>query len=93
VKVERIDEAAAAAAAEDDSLWRREEPQSPCVKVCVVHPAARLCVGCLRSIDEISRWGAMTAVERARVLADLPGRAPRVAQRRGGHAGRLRGNG
>lgn len=86
MKVERIDEAAAA---EDDAVWRRNEPQSPCVKVCVVHPAARLCVGCLRSLEEIARWGSMPAADRARVLAELPARAPLVAQRRGGRAGRL----
>ncbi len=24
--------------------------------ICVVHPAARLCIGCGRSLDEIARW-------------------------------------
>ncbi|MBC7157778.1 MAG: DUF1289 domain-containing protein [Rhodobacteraceae bacterium] len=75
-----------------DGLWRRDEIASPCVKVCVVHPEARLCVGCLRSIDEIATWSRMSPDERAAILADLPSRAPLIARRRGGRAGRT-GNG
>jgi uncharacterized protein len=71
-----------------DEVWKREEVESPCVKVCVVHPVERLCVGCLRSIDEIAGWGRMTAEERRAVMAELPSRAPRLRQRRGGRMGR-----
>ena len=39
-----------------DEVWRREAVESPCIKLCVVHPAARLCLGCYRSIDEIAAW-------------------------------------
>ena len=74
---------------ENDEVWRRDEVESPCVKLCVVHPEARLCVGCLRTIEEITAWSRMTPAERARVMADLPSRAPRIAQRRGGRAARL----
>ncbi len=73
----------------DDDIWSRDEVQSPCVKVCVVHPAARICVGCLRTIDEIAAWSLMTHEGRAAVMAELPGRAPLLAQRRGGRAGRV----
>ena len=72
-----------------DDIWRRDEVESPCVKVCVVHPEARLCVGCLRSLDEIAGWSRMTADQRRAVIADLPSRGPLVAQRRGGRAGRV----
>lgn len=72
-----------------DEVWQRDEVQSPCVKLCVVHPTERICVGCLRSIAEISAWSRMTQAERAAVMADLPSRAPRLAKRRGGRAGRL----
>jgi predicted Fe-S protein YdhL (DUF1289 family) len=61
------------------------------VKVCVVHPAARLCVGCLRTIDEIAGWGRMTPEARRAVMAELPARAPLLQKRRGGRAGRLQG--
>ena len=72
-----------------DELWMRDEVESPCVKVCVVHPTERLCVGCLRSIDEIARWSRMTQDERRDVLADLPARAPLLRRRKGGRAARL----
>lgn len=72
-----------------DEVWRRDEVESPCVKLCVVHPEARLCVGCLRTIEEITGWSRMTAEARRAIMADLPARAPRIAQRRGGRAARL----
>jgi predicted Fe-S protein YdhL (DUF1289 family) len=72
-----------------DDVWKRDEIASPCVKLCVVHPDERICVGCLRSIDEISGWSRMTHEERAEVMAELPARAPRLAKRRGGRMARL----
>ncbi|WP_406855980.1 DUF1289 domain-containing protein [Alsobacter sp. KACC 23698] len=51
-----------------------EITESPCVQVCVIDPAARLCVGCGRTIDEISRWAAMSAAERRSVMEELPAR-------------------
>ena len=57
-----------------DDVWKRDEIESPCVKICVIHPETRLCLGCHRSIDEISRWSRMTASERAKITADLPAR-------------------
>lgn len=73
----------------NEPVWKRDEIESPCVKICVVHPVERLCVGCLRTIDEIGGWGRMTPDERRKVMADLPSRAPRLRQRRGGRAARL----
>ena len=72
-----------------DEVWKRDEIASPCVKLCVVHPEARLCVGCLRSIDEISGWSRMSHDERATVMAELPSRAPQLAKRRGGRMARI----
>ena len=72
-----------------DDVWKRDEIASPCVKLCVVHPEARICVGCFRSIDEISGWSRMSHEDRARVMADLPTRAPQLAKRRGGRMARL----
>ncbi len=72
-----------------DEIWRRAEVESPCIKICVVHPETRLCTGCNRSIDEIARWSSMPAQERASILADLPSRKASPG-RRGGRAGRQR---
>lgn len=72
-----------------DEVWQRREIDSPCVKVCVIHPEERLCVGCLRSIEEIATWSRLTAEERRAIMADLPARLPKLAKRRGGRMGRL----
>jgi uncharacterized protein len=48
--------------------------ESPCKRVCVVHPAARLCVGCGRSLDEIGRWIGLSSAERSRIMGQLPAR-------------------
>jgi uncharacterized protein len=72
-----------------DEVWMRDEVESPCVKLCVVHPEERLCVGCYRTIEEISSWSRMTHAARAIVIADLPTRAPLLVKRRGGRMGRL----
>ncbi|SDW97584.1 DUF1289 domain-containing protein [Litoreibacter albidus] len=72
-----------------DDIWQRDEVQSPCVKVCIVHPAERLCTGCLRTIDEIGAWSRMTNEARAALLEELPSRAGRLKQRRGGRKARI----
>lgn len=68
----------------DDEIWTRDEPQSPCVKICVIHPETGLCTGCLRSLDEIATWGQMSAPERRAILAELPHRKAAPTGRRGG---------
>ena len=64
-------------------IWRREEPESPCVRVCVMHPAG-VCAGCLRTLDEIAGWSGMSPEARRAVLTALPSRAPMLRKRRGG---------
>ena len=71
-----------------DEVWKRDEIASPCVKVCVIHPEVRLCVGCHRTIEEIGVWSRLTPEARAAIMAELPGRAGQLARRRGGRAGR-----
>jgi predicted Fe-S protein YdhL (DUF1289 family) len=74
-----------------DEVWKRAEIESPCVKLCVVHPESRLCMGCYRTIDEITAWSTMSPEARRAVMAELPARAPLVkGTRRGGRAGRVR---
>lgn len=72
-----------------DTLWTRDEIESPCVKICVIHPDSKLCTGCLRTLEEIAQWSRMSATARREIMASLPARAPQLTQRRGGRAGRL----
>ena len=75
-----------------DEVWRREAVESPCIKLCVVHPEARLCLGCYRTIEEIAAWGRDDARGAAggdgrTARAGAPGEAG-AARRTGGAAGR-----
>ncbi|MFQ5565019.1 MAG: DUF1289 domain-containing protein [Paracoccaceae bacterium] len=72
-----------------DETWTRDEPDSPCVKVCVIHPASGYCLGCGRSADEVARWAQMTPEERREITAVLPGRNA-TPTRRSGRAGARR---
>jgi uncharacterized protein len=58
--------------------------ETPCIRICVVHPSLRLCTGCGRSLDEIARWIDLTADERGRIAAQLP---PRLAAMSGANSG------
>lgn len=72
-----------------DEVWRRDEVESPCVRICLLHPQAGICIGCYRTAEEIAGWSTMTPEARRAVLAELPGRAHLVKPvRRGGRAGR-----
>jgi predicted Fe-S protein YdhL (DUF1289 family) len=73
-----------------DDIWKRDEIKSPCVKICVIHPASRLCTGCLRTIDEIGAWSRISAESRSDIINDLPNRKSQISQRRGGRAARLK---
>jgi predicted Fe-S protein YdhL (DUF1289 family) len=75
-----------------DEVWRREGAvESPCIKLCLVHPEARLCLGCYRTIEEIAAWSSMTPEARRAVMAELPGRAHLVKPVRRGGRGARRG--
>jgi predicted Fe-S protein YdhL (DUF1289 family) len=76
-----------------DDIWRRDEIESPCIKICLIHPEARICTGCHRTIDEIGGWSRMTSEDRRAIMEALPERAATLARmtvRRGGRAGRLK---
>ncbi|WP_101068238.1 DUF1289 domain-containing protein [Roseovarius salinarum] len=73
----------------ENDVWKRDEIASPCIRICVVHPEARICTGCYRTTDEIARWSRMTADERREIMEALPGRAPLLQKRRGGRSARL----
>ena len=74
-------------------VWRRNEVDSPCVNICVVHPTERICTGCYRTIDEIAQWARLTPETRREIMDELPSRAPRLTKRRGGRNARMKRNG
>lgn len=51
-----------------------DAPVSPCINICRMNPDSGLCEGCLRTLDEIARWSAMSDVQKRGVLAQLASR-------------------
>jgi predicted Fe-S protein YdhL (DUF1289 family) len=49
---------------------------SPCVNICRLDDQ-RICVGCLRSVEEIAAWSRMSEAEKAAVMAALSARRPK----------------
>ncbi len=52
--------------------------ETPCIRICVIDPATRLCEGCGRTLEEIASWGSYTAEERRRIMVELPLRPKRL---------------
>jgi len=73
-----------------DDVWKREEIESPCVKICMIHPEAKICVGCHRTSEEIAIWSRLSPEARRAVMDDLPARAKQLPGRRGGRAARIK---
>jgi len=48
--------------------------KSPCIKTCQIDRKSGLCLGCLRTLDEIASWGSYSDDQRADILADLGNR-------------------
>lgn len=42
--------------------------QSPCINICRMDPQHELCVGCLRTLDEIANWSRLDDTVRQRIL-------------------------
>jgi predicted Fe-S protein YdhL (DUF1289 family) len=51
---------------------------SPCISVCRIDESNGLCVGCLRTLDEIAAWSVLSDAERREVWTRLALRATRV---------------
>ncbi|MGA8970912.1 MAG: DUF1289 domain-containing protein [Pseudolabrys sp.] len=48
--------------------------ETPCVKICTLDARIGLCLGCGRTVDEITRWATMSATERTQLMRELPSR-------------------
>ncbi len=55
-------------------------PASPCLGICLMDPATRMCRGCRRTIAEIAGWYDSSPAEKRAILA-------RLATRPGGARG------
>ena len=55
-----------------DEVWKREEVESPCVKLCIIHPDSGFCMGCYRTGLEISEWSNISQIVYTLKMNDLP---------------------
>jgi len=55
------------------------EPASPCCGVCRLDEEGRLCLGCLRSLDEIAAWSGADAAAKRAILARVAERVQQAA--------------
>jgi predicted Fe-S protein YdhL (DUF1289 family) len=60
-------------AATNASSAAADPVDSPCIGVCTLSDNG-LCMGCFRSMDEISNWTRFTHVDKRRIMAEIPGR-------------------
>ncbi|HET7765970.1 MAG TPA: DUF1289 domain-containing protein [Burkholderiales bacterium] len=58
------------------SAAQADEVVSPCINVCKMNADTGLCEGCLRTLDEIAAWSAMSADEKRAVLARISAKRP-----------------
>jgi len=49
-------------------------PASPCLGICLMDPATRICRGCLRTIAEIAGWYDASPAEKRAILTRLAAR-------------------
>lgn len=53
---------------------------SPCIRLCLLDPVHRICVGCGRTGDEIGQWMRYSERERRSIMEALPGRLQALPQ-------------
>lgn len=58
------------------------QPASPCLGICLMDPATRMCRGCLRTVEEIRAWYEASAAEKRAILGRLELRRRDIEPRR-----------
>ena len=75
---------------EKTKLWERNEVNSPCKKICIIHRKSKLCIGCFRSAEEIKLWNWYSKETRNRLISELPDRESRaIPKKRSGRSNRI----
>lgn len=41
---------------------------SPCTRICTLHPSMDICIGCGRTLAEIGRWSALSSQDRLALM-------------------------
>ena len=67
-----------------DEIWKRDEIDSPCIKLCILHSKEKICMGCYRTADEIKNWSKYSDEQRTVIKSQLKIRGSTLTKRRGG---------
>ena len=54
---------------------RQIRKKSPCIGVCEIDTIKNLCIGCLRSIDEIAMWSQMDDKRALEIIEEIKSRS------------------
>lgn len=65
---------------------------SPCISVCRIDAGSGFCLGCLRTIEEISVWSRASTAERLRILVAVERRRAEHDPQGCGAGGEFRGD-
>jgi len=57
--------------------------ETPCVNVCLLDGETGLCVGCGRTVAEISSWASLSPEQRRAIMATLPARMQQLEDVKG----------
>ena len=54
----------------------QERIKSPCIGICTLDDAGEVCLGCRRTLHEITQWSLMTVEQKTAVLIRIDRRKP-----------------
>jgi predicted Fe-S protein YdhL (DUF1289 family) len=44
---------------------------SPCINICRVDPKTKLCIGCFRTVEEITHWGVASESDKRAIWREI----------------------
>ena len=54
---------------------RQKTTKSPCIGICEIDTIKNLCIGCLRTLDEIAMWPQMDDQRALEIIEEIKGRS------------------
>jgi predicted Fe-S protein YdhL (DUF1289 family) len=57
--------------------------ETPCLNICLLDQDTGTCIGCGRTLSEISQWAAMSDARRRAIMAALPARMASLEHAKG----------
>jgi predicted Fe-S protein YdhL (DUF1289 family) len=69
---------------QDDTTSQRPDPltprplASPCIGVCQIDTTTKVCMGCLRDLDEIAYWGKADHARRVEIIGNIKDRREKL---------------